>query len=227
MGGRSGDKVVQEVLTRHQQARETDEGHVEPLVAAETAHLTGRKCADLPARWRLKLPAASFKLLAAHSDHGLELETIARHQPKRRTGRESVAGRRGCDGVDLRRIGTRATHAAVSPNPMTHLIQQLTEAHLDNAVVRPFFFFWSSNGPVQKTKEKSPATHAAESCHDGAVGSFSQFSGGLLSRLNGLNVWQTRRISSRRRPFAYCAAPRTRQAGLRRRVFLGGGGRRL
>ena len=40
VGGHTGDKVVQQVLTRHQQTRETDESHMQPLEPAKTSRLT-------------------------------------------------------------------------------------------------------------------------------------------------------------------------------------------
>lgn len=39
VGGDSGNKVVQQVLTCHKQTRETDQGHMDPLVPAKTTHL--------------------------------------------------------------------------------------------------------------------------------------------------------------------------------------------
>lgn len=41
VGGASWDEVVQQVLTGHQQTRKADESHMEPLVPAEAAHLSG------------------------------------------------------------------------------------------------------------------------------------------------------------------------------------------
>lgn len=38
--GHPGDKVIQQVLTRHQQTGETDESHVQPLEPAEASRLT-------------------------------------------------------------------------------------------------------------------------------------------------------------------------------------------
>lgn len=40
VGGHPRDKVVEQVLTGHQQTGEADEGHVQPLVPAETSRLT-------------------------------------------------------------------------------------------------------------------------------------------------------------------------------------------
>lgn len=44
MGGVSWDEVVQKILTGHEQTRDADQSHMDPLVPSKTAHLSSAHC---------------------------------------------------------------------------------------------------------------------------------------------------------------------------------------
>lgn len=44
VGGASWDKVVQQILTGHEQTRDADQSHMDPLIPSETAHLSSTHC---------------------------------------------------------------------------------------------------------------------------------------------------------------------------------------